>query len=382
VLEFALLPPEVISGQLYSGPGASSMLAAAEAWQQIAAEIEIVAGQYDAILVALSDAWQGPSAAAMLNAAVPYARWLHATATLASDTSFQARAAAAAFQSALDTVVAPEVVAANRAELASLVATNIAGQNSPAIAANEALYAQMWASDTTGMQQYWLSSRAVTTAIVPFHDPGSTTKTPTGSRAPNAATTPSVHTSPSAMVHRSAGGMPAAASDPTGDDSSMIFGMDPTTALSVLVSAAGFGAMAATNAANRPIPMALGALGGALAGPASVTSPVSAGADIVRGAAVVPPNPLVLASTASAHTIGALSTPPTWDTRVANLSSARPLASVLGAADNTPPLALPVGVATPPGGGRQRRRKPYSQPEDFEYGRPTPKILGHNPPGG
>jgi PPE-repeat protein len=365
VLEFALLPPEVISGQLYSGPGASSMLAAAEAWQQIAAEIEIVAGQYDAILVALSDAWQGPSAAAMLNAAVPYARWLHATATLASDTSFQARAAAAAFQSALDTVVAPEVVAANRAELASLVATNIAGQNSPAIAANEALYAQMWASDTTGMQQYWLSSRAVTTAIVPFHDPGSTTKAP-----------------PSAMVHRSAGGMPAAASDPTGDDSSMIFGMDPTTALSVLVSAAGFGAMAATNAANRPIPMALGALGGALAGPASVTSPVSAGADIVRGAAVVPPNPLVLASTASAHTIGALSTPPTWDTRVANLSSARPLASVLGAADNTPPLALPVGVATPPGGGRQRRRKPYSQPEDFEYGRPTPKILGHNPSGG
>ena len=129
MLEFALLPPEVISGQLFSGPGASSILAAAEAWQQIAAEIDIVASQYDAILVALSDAWQGPSAAAMLNAAAPYARWLHTTGTLARDTSFQARAAAAAFQAALDTAVPPEVVAANRAELAYLVATNIAGQN-------------------------------------------------------------------------------------------------------------------------------------------------------------------------------------------------------------------------------------------------------------
>jgi PPE-repeat protein len=380
VLEFALLPPEVISGQLFSGPGASSILAAAEAWQQIAAEIDIVASQYDAILVGLSDAWQGPSAAAMLNAAVPYARWLHTTATLASDTSFQARAAAAAFQAALDTAVPPEVVAANRAELAYLVATNIAGQNSLAIAANEALYAQMWASNTTAMQQYWLSSRAVTTAIVPFHDPESTTKAPTGSRAPHTAAAAGAQTSPSAMAHRSAGGMTTAASDPTGDNSSMTFGMNPANALSVLVSAAGFSAMAATNAANRPIPMATSALGGALAGPASVTSPVSAG--IAPGAAVVPPNPLVLASTASAHTISGLSTPPTWDTRVANLSSARPLASVLGAADNTPPLALPVGVATPPRGGRQRRRKPYSQPEDFEYGRPTPKILGHNPSGG
>jgi PPE-repeat protein len=382
VLEFALLPPEVISGQLYSGPGAFSMLAAAEAWRQVSTEIDILANQYDAIVLSLNDAWQGHSAAAMLKVAVPYARWLHATATLAGDTGFQARAAAAAFQAALDAVVPPEVVAANRAELEYLVATNIAGQNSPAIAANETLYAQMWASDTAAMQQYWLSSRAVTAAIVPFHDPGSTTKAQSGSCPPNTASTPRAHMSPSATAHRSVGGITAAAGDPTGDDSPMTFGMDPTNALSVLVSAAGFGAMAATNAANRPIPMTLGALGGALTGPVGLTSPAGAGADIARGAAVVPTNPLVLASTASAHTVGGLSTPPTWDTRVANVSSARPLASALGAADNTPPLALPVGVATPPGAGRQRRRRPYSQPEDFEYGRPTPKILGRNPSGG
>jgi PPE-repeat protein len=379
VFEYALLPPEVISGQLYAGPGSSSMLAAAEAWRQIAAETDTVARQYDAILVDLCDAWRGPSATAMLNAAVPYAGWLHATANQASDTGFHARAAAAAFQAAFDTVVPPEVVAANRAELAHLVATNIMGQNTPAIAATEALYAQMWAIDTAVMQQYWLSSHAATTAIGPFHEPGSTTKPHPDSRAPSTTATPVGRTSPTAITHQPDGGI-TAASTPTVDGSSTMSGMDPTNALSVLVSAAGFGAMATTNAVNRPIPMALGALG-ALASPASLTSPATAGADVVRAAAVAPPAP-VLASTTSGHAMGALSVPPTWGARVANLSSAQPLASALGTAGDTPPLALPVGVATPPNNGRQRRRRPYSQPDDFEYGRPTPKILGHNPSGG
>jgi PPE-repeat protein len=357
------------------------MLAAAEAWRQIAVETETAADQYDTILLTLSDAWHGPSAAAMLSAAQPYAQWLHATATQASDTDVQARAAAAAFQSAFDAVVPPEAIAANRAELALLVATNIVGQNSPAIAAVEALYAQMWAIDTAVMQHYWLSSHAATIAIVPFHEPGSTTKPHADSRALSTATDPAGHTSATAMVHRPEGGVTAAASDPTGDGSSMVFGMDPTNGLSVLVSAAGFGAMAATNAANRPIPMVLGALGGALASPASVASAASAGGDMVRAAPVVPAN-TVLASTATGHAISGLSVPPSWEGRVANLSSARPLASEFGAAGNTPPLALPVGVATPPNNGRQRRRRPYSQPDDFEYGRPAPKILGHNPSGG
>jgi PPE-repeat protein len=57
------------------------MLAAAEAWRQVAAETSNAAEQYGTILQTLSDAWKGPSADAMLNAAQPYAQWLHATAT-------------------------------------------------------------------------------------------------------------------------------------------------------------------------------------------------------------------------------------------------------------------------------------------------------------
>jgi PPE-repeat protein len=390
VNDAAVLPPEIISGQLYAGPGASSMIAAAEAWRQVAAETETAAEEYDATLGTLAEVWQGPAVAAMLAAADPYARWLHATANQANDIAARARAAAAAFQTALGAVVPPALIAANRAELVQLVTTNVFGQNSAVIAATEAMYAQMWAVDASAMNQYQLSSRAATAAIVPFQPPPATTKPHAGpatpstvQRPPNHPPLPAVQASSGGPVHTSSGTPAAgsgAASVSTGDGTSTIFGMDPTSMASVLVSAAGFSAMAATNAANRPLPLMIGALG-AMAPPVGVASTARGAAEIVRAAGPVD-TPPVLASTADGHVMGGLSVPPTWDARVANLSSARPLASALGDAGGTPPLALPVGVATPSSNGRQRRRRPYSQPDDFEYGRPTPKILGHNPSGG
>ena len=46
------------------------------------------------------------------------------------------------------------MIAANRALLAALVATNFLGQNTPAIAANEATYAEFWAQDAVAMYGY------------------------------------------------------------------------------------------------------------------------------------------------------------------------------------------------------------------------------------
>jgi PPE-repeat protein len=383
----AVLPPEIISGELYAGPGALSMIAAADAWRQVAAETEAAAEEYDTALRGLAEVWQGPAVAAMLAAAEPFARWLHATANQANDIAAQARAAAAAFQVALRAVVPPALIAENRAELVQLVTSNVLGQNSAAIAATEAIYAQMWAVDASAMNQYQVSSRAATAAIVPFQPPPATTKPHTGLATPSTVQRPplpAVHASSGADLRASSAAPAAgsgAASVSTGDGISTILGMDPTSMASVLVSAAGFSAMAATNAANRPLPLMIGALGGAMAPPVGVASTASRAAEIVRAAGPVDTAP-VLASTAGGHVMGGLSVPSTWDARVANLSSARPLVSALGDAGGTPPLALPVGVATPSSNGRQRRRRPYSQPGDFEYGRPTPEILGHNPSGG
>ncbi len=52
------------------------------------------------------------------------------------------------------------MIAANRALLMMLIATNILGQNTPAIAATEAHYMEMWAQDATAMYAYAGSSAA------------------------------------------------------------------------------------------------------------------------------------------------------------------------------------------------------------------------------
>jgi len=159
---FAAQPPEVISGQLYSGPGADPLFAAAAAWSGLGAELHAAASSYQAALASLSGGWQGPAAAAMAAAAAPYVTWLSTTAAQAEQTAAQATAAAAAYESAFAGIVPPPAIAANRSQLQSLVASNIFGQNSTAIAAVEAEYGRMWAQDVAAMQGYAGASAAAT----------------------------------------------------------------------------------------------------------------------------------------------------------------------------------------------------------------------------
>ena len=45
-MDFAILPPEINSGRMYTGPGAGPMLAAAAAWDNLATELSSTAGSY------------------------------------------------------------------------------------------------------------------------------------------------------------------------------------------------------------------------------------------------------------------------------------------------------------------------------------------------
>ena len=148
MLDFAALPPEINSARMYSGAGSGPLLSAGAAWSQLAAEMRSAAASYSSIISGLtSGSWLGPSSASMAAAAAPYAAWMNTTAAQAEQTAAQAQAAVSAYESAFGMTVPPAVIAANRAQLASLVATNILGQNTPAIAATEALYGEMWAQD-------------------------------------------------------------------------------------------------------------------------------------------------------------------------------------------------------------------------------------------
>ncbi|OHU81496.1 PPE family protein, partial [Mycobacterium talmoniae] len=166
--DFAALPPEVNSARMYAGAGSAPMLAAATAWDGLAAELGSAAASYRAVVTELTDEpWQGPASASMAAAAAPYVAWLNTTAAQAKQTATQARAAAAAYQAAFSATVPPPVIAANRASLTSLVATNILGQNTPAILATEAQYAEMWAQDAAAMYGYAAASATATT-LTPF----------------------------------------------------------------------------------------------------------------------------------------------------------------------------------------------------------------------
>lgn len=172
---YAGLPPEINSARMYSGPGSESMLAAAAAWNAISAEMRSAATNYGSVIAALtSEGWFGPSSTKMSAAAAPFVEWLNTTAAQAEQAGAQANAAAAAYEAAFAATVPPAAVAANRTQLSNLVASNIFGQNTGLIAANEAQYGEMWAQDAVAMANYSAASRAAT-QMTPFQQPQSDT---------------------------------------------------------------------------------------------------------------------------------------------------------------------------------------------------------------
>jgi PPE-repeat protein len=173
-MDFGAFPPEINSGRMYTGPGSDSMLTAASAWDGLAAQLRSAAASYSSAISGLTADWQGPSSVAMAAAAAPYAAWMSATAVQAEQTAAQARAAAAAYETAFAATVPPPVIAANRAALASLLATNIFGQNTAAIATTEAQYASMWAQDAAAMYGY-AGQSAAASQVTPFTSPPQTT---------------------------------------------------------------------------------------------------------------------------------------------------------------------------------------------------------------
>ena len=139
-MDFGLLMPEINSARMYSGPGsgptASSRsglgCAGRSSWNRLPT------GYFSQISGLAGQTWFGPSSTRMAAAATPYVAWMQAAAAQAAQTSAQAYGAAAAYEAAFAMTVPPPVIAANRAQLMALVATNFFGQNTPAIAATEA----------------------------------------------------------------------------------------------------------------------------------------------------------------------------------------------------------------------------------------------------
>ena len=212
MVDFGALPPEFNSARMYSGPGSSSLQAAASAWNGLAAELQSAAQGYDTVITQLSsDEWTGTASAAMASAAQPYVTWMQQTAAEAEQAATQARAAAAAYEQAFAATVAPPLIAANRAETAQAVQANVFGQYTPLIAQLEAQYGQMWAQDAAAMYSY-AGQSASAAQVTPFATPAATTNpggTATQSAAVSQATATSAASSSQSILQQLTSSMPS-----------------------------------------------------------------------------------------------------------------------------------------------------------------------------
>lgn len=373
-LDFGMLPPEINSARMYSGAGSGPMLAAASAWNGLAAELRSTALSYGSTLSALTgEEWHGPASAAMTAAAMPYVTWMNETATHAEQTATQAEAAATAFEAAFAATVPPPVVAANRAQLATLVATNVLGQNTAAIAATEAQYSEMWAQDASAMFGYAASSAAAT-RLTPFTDPRQTTS-PNGLTGQAAAVARATGTSAgnqqTTLSHLGTG-VPntlESLASPAGSNSSTSSTSSTSGLASILDPNSNFWNTLSSTGAFNPTQVVqavtgstlMGAGTGATGDVASQAAPLASAGLGTQGLSSVAglggAGSSASAGLGRASLIGPLSVPPSWTTP-APLNN--PLASTLGGTPMTaPPPAMaagmpgvPLGSSARPGYGR------------------------------
>jgi PPE-repeat protein len=404
-MDFATLPPEVNSGLMYAGPGSGPIIAAAASWDSLATEVSSAAADYGSVISDLaSGPWRGPASASMVAAAAPYLSWMNATAAQAEQAANQAKAAASAYETAFTATVPPPVIVANRMLSASLVSTNILGQNTPAIAATEAHYAEMWAQDAAAMYGYAGSSVAAST-LTPFTEPPATTTT-TGALGTGTQTTLSqLVTSVPAALQELASPV-SSTSSTSGLNGIMnwlgLGGTNLSTPAGILSFLSGtdgspLGALLNDNGLNTLFSSGFYMPGNFLgtmsdfvglgsAGAASEVAGNAAGAAAAAGGigtAVTAPAAAIgglggeaaAAAVGRGAAIGALAVPPSWTAITPTVS---PLSAALGATPLAPPPAVAAGVPAMPFATAAGNHADGSAPH---YGfRPT--VMAHPPAAG
>lgn len=347
-MDFWALPPEINSARIYSGAGSSPLMTAAGSWDSIASALMDTAQQWRSITAGVCATWTGPSSVAMSSASAAFSSWLTSTASAAEQTASQARAAAAAFEAARAASVAPPVVAANRAQLTALVATNLLGQNTPAIAALDAAYAEMWAQDIAAMAEYQVSSAASTRGLQPFDS---------APRVTDSLDVPD-------------------AQDATGGAGSILSLLNPNDIpLWGLDNGSLLGQYLQSLLSSGPydVPIALLSMFNVLwaLAPASpvmqALSRLSAAAEATAAPAAGPAVAVssVRAAFGNAARMGALSAPRQWWTQPATSTAAAPAPAVrpIGAGETTIPVPLGAPVAAARGGTPTKQQRP-----EPEYG--------------
>ena len=365
---FPWLPPEINSARMFAGAGPGPLLAAASAWDALAADLAGSAASFDSVISGLtSGLWTGPASLSMAAAAAPYVAWLSAAAGQAEAAAAQAFAAATAFETAQAATVHPAAVTANRVLLMTLIATNFLGQNTPAIAMTELEYLEMWAQDVAAMVGYHTGATSVAATLPSFSVP------PVGmaglGNVLSSAMSSSTSLLPVGGVAGFAGHIPTAMAGVPGALTGAMTQLSTTVSsapVSSLASVAPLGMAPASMLMAPMMSLTQGANGAGLA-----TAAATRLADVPKfvGSSVPALNGLggafsglgpVGAEVGKAHLVGAVSVPPTWQgsmparmttSAMSGLGGELPSAeAAVAPTGGTPVAPMPMGAGGPVNG--------------------------------
>ncbi|MFE9575214.1 PPE family protein [Nocardia sp. NPDC006044] len=174
MFDFGAAPPELACAMLLTGPGEAPMSATAAAYAQMADALLAAAGGSDGSTGALSASWRSPASDKAQAAFRNHANWLRHQSAVAGRVAAAAASVAAAYSAARTYAAAMlPVILANRATSVGLASTNAMGQNTPALAANEAVYIGLWAQTAAVMNAYaGQAMSALSTVPPPTMPPG------------------------------------------------------------------------------------------------------------------------------------------------------------------------------------------------------------------
>lgn len=158
-------PPEVNSGRWELGTGPETWVAASAVWTSFAEIVATATASLMGEIATMTGATlTGMTSVSMLASSVPFFGWLAHMESTALMHSLACATVAQAWGQCTAGIIPLPVVNQNRITEAALQATNIFGQNSPAIAEMDREYAQFWTQDGASMMDY---DAAVSLATVP-----------------------------------------------------------------------------------------------------------------------------------------------------------------------------------------------------------------------
>lgn len=341
------MPPEVNSARIIAGPGPTPLMASAATWTSLAAELHTAAAMWQSITTTMLALWSGPSAIAMAAASASHAAWYTQAAVNAESTAAAATMAAGAYETAVASTVPIAMVLANRVQLAVLVATNILGQNTPAIMATETMYMEMWAQDAAAMGAYQAASAAATATL-----PQQTVQQPTSGVGNQAAAVAQASATPAGAgqdIISSITGL----IDPNGVP---WIGLDNGTVLGQYLQAF----VSSSNWISWPLDLiSTLALGGVDSGISTLGNELAAGLPPPPSPSLVPQLE-VKASTGTARTVGGLgiSVPPSWATTAQpikpQIPTIRPIPASQGVGLSAAPIPTAIGAKVRDKNGRRQ----------------------------